>query len=234
MFASIFLSNRGLYVPKAEFQTGAIVILGAFLIGLYLQYRYVKKSKQIQNETGQQKPVFRMGILYVIGLPVVAYFLSGQPVDWSYPALRGFNFRGGMALKPEFVSLLVGLSVYTAANIAENVRSGIESVPKGQIEAGKSLNLSQAQLMKKIVIPQALRVIIPPLNSQYLNLVKNSSLAIAIGYTDVVATIGGITLNQTGQALECISIIMGTYLVMSLIISSTMNYINKRVQITTR
>ena len=136
-----------------------------------------------------------------------------------------------MALKPEFVSLLMGLSVYTAASVAEIVRAGILSVDKGQHEAAKSLNLTKTQTMKMIIIPQALRVIIPPLNSQYLNLAKNSSLAMAIGYVDVVSTIGGVTLNQTGQAIECIAIVMLTYLTLSLLISMIMNYINRAVQI---
>ncbi|MGB1360796.1 MAG: amino acid ABC transporter permease [Alphaproteobacteria bacterium] len=231
---SAFISNRGLYLPSPEFQDGAILILIALIAGIVGKVIYTRNAKKIQDKTGEQKPIFKVSVALILGLPIIAYFVAGSPVEWSIPALKGFNFKGGMALKPEFVALLMGLSVYTASNIAEIVRSGIVAVSTGQTEASKSLNLTNSQMMKMIIIPQALRVIIPPLTSQYLNLMKNSSLAIAIGYMDITATTGGITLNQTGQAIECIVIIMATYLTLSLIISAIMNYINKKVQIVER
>ena len=229
-----FISNRGLYVPAPVFQPLFWGVFIAFVVGIVLTVLYNRKAKIKKDETGQESPVWTVGLLSIIGLPVIVYYALGAPLEWSIPVLKGFNYKQGMALKPEFVSLLMGLSVYTAASIAEIVRAGILSVDKGQHEAAKSLNLTKSQTMKMIIIPQALRVIIPPLNSQYLNLAKNSSLAMAIGYVDVVSTIGGITLNQTGQAIECIAIVMITYLTLSLLISMIMNYINKRVQIVER
>ena len=231
---SVFVSNRGLYLPAPIFTTGASAIGIALIIGIVLKVIYSRLAKAEHIKTGKESPVWRVSIALIIGLPLVVYFLAGQPIDWSMPELKGFNFKGGMALKPEFVSLLMGLSLYTACSIAEIVRAGILSVSSGQKEAAKALNLTKSQSMKMIVIPQAMCVIIPPLNSQYLNLAKNSSLAIAIGYVDIVATIGGVTLNQTGQAVECIAIVMLVYLILSLIISSVMNYINNKVQIIER
>lgn len=231
---TVFISNRGMYVPSPEFQPLAWGILIALIVGIVAKILYTRRAKKIQDATGKQSPIFAVSMALIVGLPLLVYLFLGQPIDWSVPALKGFNFKGGAALKPEFVALLMGLSVYTASNIAEIVRAGIESVDKGQYEASMSLNLTTTQRMKMIIIPQALRVIIPPLNSQYLNLMKNSSLAMAIGYVDVVATIGGITLNQTGQALECIALVMVTYLTLSLIISAVMNFVNRKVQIVER
>ncbi len=231
---TVFISNRGMYVPSPEFQPLAWGILIALVGGIMGKIIYTRRAKKIQDATGKQSPVFAISLICIIALPLAVYYLLGQPVEWSVPALKGFNFKGGVALKPEFIALLMGLSVYTAANIAEIVRAGIESVNKGQYEASMSLNLTNQHRIRMIIIPQALRVIIPPLNSQYMNLMKNSSLAIAIGYVDVVATIGGITLNQTGQALECIAMVMATYLILSLCISVIMNIVNRRVQIVER
>ena len=231
---SVFVSNRGLYLPAPIFTTGAFAIGIAFIISIFLKVIYNRRVKAEEIKTGKEGSTWRVSIALIIGLPLAVYFLAGQPIDWSIPELKGFNFKGGMALKPEFLSLLMGLSVYTACSIAEIVRAGILSVSSGQKEAAEALNLTKSQSMKMIVIPQAMCVIIPPLNSQFLNLAKNSSLAIAIGYVDIMATIGGVTLNQTGQALECIAIVMGTYLILSLLISSVMNYINNKVQIIER
>ncbi|MFL2659709.1 MAG: amino acid ABC transporter permease [Alphaproteobacteria bacterium] len=231
---SIFISNRGLYFPSPVFSEGAIAILIAFIGAIIINFFYVKRAKKIHIKTGKQSPIFLVSLLLIIGLPVVTYFVTNQPIEWVIPELKGFNFKGGMALKPEFVALLMGLAVYTSAHIAEIVRAGILSVPKGQIEAGMSFNITRNQMMKMVVIPQALRLIIPPLTSQYLNLMKNSSLAVAVGYMDLTATTGGITLNQTGQAIECILMIMGTYLLLSLLISAIMNYVNKKVQLVER
>tara|TARA_B100000497_G_C7351530_1_gene229365 strand:- start:20 stop:502 length:483 start_codon:yes stop_codon:yes gene_type:complete len=154
----------------------------------------------------------------------------GMPMEFSHPVLKGFNFKGGMVLRPEFVGMLLGLSIYTAAFISETVRSGIISVSKGQREASQALGLKSNFVMRLIIIPQALRVIIPPLTSQYLNLTKNSSLGIAIGYSDLVHGFGGISLNQTGKAIEIMMIVMATYLIMSLTISLFMNFYNRMVQ----
>lgn len=234
IYDSIFISNRGLYFPSPVFIEGSIAILIAFIGAIIINFFYVKRAKKIHIKTGKQSPIFLVSLLLIIGLPVVTYFVTNQPIEWVIPELKGFNFKGGMALKPEFVALLMGLAVYTSAHIAEIVRAGILSVPKGQIEAGMSFNITRNQMMKMVVIPQALRLIIPPLTSQYLNLMKNSSLAVAVGYMDLTATTGGITLNQTGQAIECILMIMGTYLLLSLLISAIMNYVNKKVQLVER
>ena len=162
------------------------------------------------------------------------FFVAGMPISLDWPALKGFNFRGGLTIVPEFIALWFALSMYTAAFIAEIVRAGIQSVSHGQTEAAFALGIKQNWTMRLVILPQALRVIIPPLISQYLNLTKNSSLAIAVGYMDIVATIGGISLNQTGRALECMSIVLSIYLLISLSISMVMNWYNKRVALVER
>jgi len=230
IYDSIFISNRGLYFPSPIFIDGSIAILIAFIGAIIINFFYIKRARNLHIKTGKQSPIFLVSTFLIIGLPVISYFIANQPIEWTIPELKGFNFKGGMALKPEFVALLMGLSVYTSAHIAEIVRAGILSVSKGQTEASLSFNIKKNQMMKMIIIPQAFRLIIPPLTSQYLNLMKNSSLGVAIGYMDLTATTGGITLNQTGQAIECILMIMGTYLLLSLSISTIMNYVNKKVQ----
>jgi general L-amino acid transport system permease protein len=175
-----------------------------------------------------------VSLALVVGLPVVAFLALGMPVAWSIPELKGFNYQGGLAIRPEFVALWMALSVYTAAFICEIVRAGILSVSHGQTEAAYALGLRPNWTMRLVILPQALRVVVPPLISQYLNLTKNSSLAIAVGYMDIVATIGGISLNQTGRALECMSIVLSLYLCFSLIISAVMNWYNKRVALVER
>ena len=160
--------------------------------------------------------------------------MIGSPIVWDVPALKGFNFKGGMVIRPEFIALWLALSFYTAAFIGEIVRSGIVAISQGQTEAAQALGVSNNRILRLVIIPQALRVIIPPLTSQYLNLAKNSSLALAIGYMDVVATIGGISLNQTGREMECMLIVMGIYLAISLLISSGMNWYNNRIQLVER
>ena len=170
----------------------------------------------------------------IIALPGIAFVATGMPLSWDIPALKGFNFKGGMAIKPEFLALWLGLSYYTACFIAEIVRAGILAVSHGQTEAAHALGLKNDRTLQLIIIPQALRVIVPPLCSQYLNLTKNSSLAIAIGYMDITATLGGISLMQTGKEMETMIIVMGVYLVISLIISSFMNWFNQRIKLTER
>ena len=166
----------------------------------------------------------------IVFLPLLLFFILGSPLSFDYPALKGFNFKGGMVIRPEFIAMFLALTIYTAAFISETVRSGIMSVTKGQREASASLGLKKSWIMRLIIIPQALRVIVPPLTSQYLNLTKNSSLGIAVGYADLVHGFGGISLNQTGQAIECMVIVMATYLTISLTISLFMNIYNRSIQ----
>jgi general L-amino acid transport system permease protein len=231
---SFFLTNRGFFVPKPVVEPLFWLVVAAFVIGVVYAFWYRRMARIKQAETGQQSPVFWVMLGAIVGAPILVFLLTGMPLGWDVPELKGFNFKGGMALKPEFLSLWLALSLYTAAFIAEIVRAGIEAVNKGQTEAALALGLPRKRTLNLVVIPQALRVIIPPLNSQYLNITKNSSLAIAIGYMDIVATIGGITLNQTGREMECMLIVLGLYLTFSLIISTIMNWYNKRLALVER
>lgn len=178
--------------------------------------------------------MFRIAAGLIVGLPLVAYFIMGMPISAEYPVLKGFNFRGGISIIPELAALTLALSIYTASFIAEIVRSGINAVNHGQTEAAMSLGLPRSRTLKLVVIPQALRIIIPPLTSQYLNLTKNSSLAMAIGYPDLVSVFAGTTLNQVGQAIEIIAMTMGVYLTLSLLTSALMNIYNKKVALVER
>jgi general L-amino acid transport system permease protein len=225
---AVFLNLRGLYLPRPLPETGFGWVIAALLIGLLsaLALRYWARWRQAA--TGRPFPFAAVMLTMILGLPMVAFLLAGAPLGWELPALRGFNFRGGVTVIPELAALLLALSIYTAAFIAEIVRAGIQSVPEGQTEAAASLGLRRAQILRLIVVPQALRVIIPPLTSQYLNLLKNSSLATAIGYPDLVNVFAGTTLNQTGQAVEVIAMTMAVYLTISLLISLMMNWYNAR------
>lgn len=222
-----FLNNRGLYLPAPLPQEGMGVVwavLVAALMGSILLYKWARKR---QDVTGAQFPAIWVGFAMVIGLPLLAFFAMGSPMGWDIPELRGFNFRGGIVMIPELGALLMALTVYTAAFIAEIVRSGIQAVSHGQTEASAALGLKRGTTLRLVIIPQAMRVIIPPLTSQYLNLTKNSSLAVAIGYPDLVSVFMGTTLNQTGQAVEIVAITMLVYLTISLTISFLMNIYNK-------
>ena len=231
---TFFLNNRGLQMPSPEFE-GLFWVVAAFLVGgLAFSLWFKRYAKKIQDATGKIYPVGMISIGAIVLLPMAVYFLIGSPIVWDVPALKGFNFKGGIVLRPEFIALWLALSLYTAAFIGEIVRAGIIAISHGQTEAAQALGLSNSFILKLVVIPQALRVIIPPLTSQYLNLAKNSSLALAIGYMDVVATIGGISLNQTGREMECMLIVMAIYLAMSLLISSVMNWYNDRIQLVER
>ncbi|MPZ11383.1 MAG: ABC transporter permease subunit [Kiloniellaceae bacterium] len=230
----IYLSNRGFYVPAPIVEDAFIVVVIAFFAAIAGVVAFRRWAKKHQEATGQIYPVLSISFAAIIGLPVIAFFLAGMPLTLDAPELRGFNFQGGMVLRPEFTALWFALSVYTSAFIAEIVRSGIQAVSHGQTEAAFALGIRPNWTMRLIVIPQALRVIVPPLTSQYLNLTKNSSLAIAIGYMDLVATLGGITLNQTGKEMECMMIVLLIYLSISLTISAFMNWYNRRIALVER
>lgn len=231
---SVFLSNRGFYVPKPVIEPLFWAVIATVIIGIVASILYRRYARNLQATTGKQSPVFWITVGLVVGLPLLVFLITGRPVNWDIPAFKGFNFKGGMVLKPEFIALWLALSLYTAAFIAEIVRAGILSVSHGQTEASLALGLPRKRTMNLVVIPQALRVILPPLTSQYLNLTKNSSLAIAIGYMDIVATIGGISLNQTGREMECMIIVLGLYLMFSLTISLVMNWYNRRIALVER
>ena len=230
----LFLTNRGLYVPKPIAETGIWIVWLAVVAALFFSVGFARYARARQRQSGVQLPVFRVNLAVWIILPVLAFFVSGQPISLGFPVLKGFNFRGGIQLPPELVALTFALAIYTAAFIGEIVRAGIIAVDKGQREAAEAIGLRPGLVMNQVILPQARRIIIPPLTSQYLNLTKNSSLAIAIGYMDIVATLGGITLNQTGREMEAMLMVMGIYLIISLLISAFMNWYNSRVRLVGR
>ncbi|SIT54474.1 amino-acid transporter subunit; membrane component of ABC superfamily [Mesorhizobium prunaredense] len=228
-----FLNQRGFYFPRAVWGDGSWLIFVALLVGIAMAWFVARKARQRQMATGQQFPVFWTSAALIVGLPLLAYALSGFPLSFDYPKQSTFNLTGGFQVKPEFLSLYLALSCYTAAFIAEIVRAGIMGVSKGQSEAAGALGLRPGSILRLVVVPQAMRIIIPPLTSQYLNLTKNSSLAIAIGYPDLTATAGTV-LNQTGQAIECVLIMMVVYLGLSLLTSAVMNVVNARMALVER
>lgn len=223
-----FLNTRGLFVPEPVPGSGFSAVLWLALAGLVSWIFYRRWARQVQDKTGKQSPVLLVGLVLVFVLPLALFLALGMPLSFNYPDLGRFNIRGGVQVFPEFVALTLGLVIYTAAFIAEVVRAGIQSVYKGQTEAAHALGIRPGPTLKLIVIPQAMRVIIPPLTSQYLNLVKNSSLAVAIGYPDLVQVFTGTVLNQTGQAVEVVAITMAVYLTISLSTSLFMNWYNAR------
>ena len=229
-----FLNSRGLYMPapgpSESFGLFAVVLL-ATIVGIIALGRWAKKRREA---TGQIFPLLWTSLALIVVLPGLTVLIGGNPLVWSVPELTGFNFRGGWVMIPELMALTLALTIYTAAFIAENVRSGIMAVSHGQTEAARSLGLRPGVTLRLVIIPQALRVIIPPLTSQYLNLAKNSSLAAGIGYPDMVSLFAGTVLNQTGQAIEVIAITMSVYLAISISISLLMNWYNKRIALTER
>ncbi len=231
---TVFLSNRGLTIPSPIFEDGFSLVPITLLVAVAAAIIFAKWARREQEKTGKIYPIFTVNALLIIATPILAFFFAGSPLSWNIPEMGRFNLRGGLALRPEFVAMWAALSFYTAAFIAEIVRSGIQAVHRGQTEAAYSLGLRPNRTMRLIIIPQALRVIVPPLTSQYLNLTKNSSLAIAIGYMDVTATLGGITLNQTGQAMEAVLLLMSVYLSISLLTSIFMNWYNRRIKLVER
>lgn len=229
----VFLSQRGLNLPWPEAHAGWWAALWGLLAALVFSLLAARRANRLRDRTGQAPAVLWPSVLAFVALPVMAWAAWGAPTAFSVPTLGGFNFEGGKHVSPEFTALYVGLSVYAAAFIAEIVRGGILAVPKGQNEASLALSLTRGQQLRLVVLPQALRVMIPPLTSQYLNLTKNSSLAVAIGYPDMVS-VSNTTLNQTGQAIEAIALTMAVYLTISLAISGLMNWTNARARLVER
>jgi general L-amino acid transport system permease protein len=229
----VFLCNRGLIltVPAAHpaYPYMGAALLVAAILAIVLR-RWVKRR---QDRTGKSFPIVKTTLVLIFGLPLLTWGLAGAPTQMSVPVLQGFNFKGGLSLSPEFAALLLGLVLYTAAFVAEIVRAGIQSVSRGQTEAAMALGLKPGQVLSLVILPQSLRVIIPPLTSQMLNLTKNSSLAVAIGYPDFVS-VAGTTINQTGQAIEGVVLIMAVYLVFSLSTSVLMNWYNKKIKLVER
>jgi len=228
-----FLNNRGLTTPKPIFEPGFEWVAAAFVAAIIASILLVMLANTIRNRTGKHIPAGWMSLVLIIAAPTVAYYLLQGPIEFEYATAGRFRLEGGLNLVPEFIALLLGLSLYTGAFIAENVRAGIQSVSKGQWEAAGALGVRPGLTMRLVVVPQALRVIIPPQTSQYLNLTKNSSLAVAIGYPDLVG-IGGTVLNQTGQAVEMVAIWMLVYVSLSLLTSLFMNWYNKRIALVER
>ena len=231
---TVFLTNRGFFLPSPVFEDGFVFVWIALLAAIAIVVFFVRWERKNQDATGENYPVFSISLALLFGLPLIVFFISGAPMAWEIPAMKGFNFKGGTSIKPEYIALTFALSYYTSCFIAENVRAGILAISHGQTEAALALGLLPNRTLQLIVIPQALRVIIPPLASQYLNITKNSSLAIAIGYMDLVATVGGITLMQTGKEMETMIIVLLTYLFFSLIISAFMNWFNRRMALVER
>ena len=229
LFGVIFLSNRGLVVPTPIPHPALEAVAAALVVAIAASLALRFYARRRLFRAGQVTTIWPAIAGLLIGLPLLAALLFGAPVSFEIPELKGFNFAGGSRIIPEFVALTLALSTYTGAFIAEVVRGGILAVHKGQMEAGASLGLSRGAALRLIVVPQALRVILPPLTNQYLNLTKNSSLAVAIGYPDLVSVFAGTSLNQTGQAIEIIGITMGVYLLISLVTSVIMSFYNWRI-----
>lgn len=234
IFGIAFLNNRGLTIPLpnelAPFGKAALVILGA----LAVQIAFAAWARRRRDRTGQDAPVWMVGTLLLVLLPIMVLTLATLSTAWDVPALRGFNYRGGFVLVPEFVALFAALTTYTAAFIAEIVRGGILAVPKGQLEAAAAVGLRPSRILRLVVIPQALRVMIPPMTSQYLNVLKNSSFGAAIAYPELVSVFMGSALNNTGQAIEIIAITLAVYLSLGLAVSALMNWYNARMALVTR
>ena len=227
----IFINNRGFYLPNPIPQDGFLWVFIAFIIGVGSAIYLKRHFKRKQDETGIQTNTIGYSLALILIFPIIVFLLLGSPLQLDYAILGKFNLKGGLAIVPEFVALTLALSVYTATYIAEAIRSGIEAVDKGQKEAAAAIGLTPIQSLKLVVLPQALRVAIPPTINQYLNLTKNSSLAAAIGYPELMSAFGGTVLNQVGQAIEILTMVMLVYLVISLAISVLLNYVNKKMAI---
>jgi general L-amino acid transport system permease protein len=233
-FDNIFINNRGIFVPKPLFGEGIGMVAALVGAGILLSVILGWLARRYRVRTGRILKTWPVALLLVLAVPVFAFLYLKVPVTVDHPELKGFNFNGGLRVIPEFLALLIALSTYTAGFIAEIVRAGILAVPRGQSEAANALGLRRGSVLRLVVVPQALRVIVPPLTSQYLNLIKNSSLAVSIGYPDLVSVFAGTTLNNTGQAIEILGITMLVYLVISLVISFAMNTYNRRIALRER
>jgi general L-amino acid transport system permease protein len=234
LFEAFAFTNRGIYVPAPVWGAGSLVVVLTFVASVIGIFAYRRYATKMLFDTGRLLPTLWPSIAFFFVPTILMHFVMGQPVTLDYPVLGGFNFSGGIQLGGPLIALWLALSIYTGAFIAENVRAGIQAVSRGQTEAAGALGMRPGRIMSLVVLPQALRVIIPPLISQYLNITKNSSLAIAVGYADVTATLGGITLNQTGRAIECVLLLMLFYLTISLTISAVMNVYNNSVKLKER
>lgn len=227
-------TNRGIYTPAPVWGPGSSVVVVTFLLSIVGVFAYRRYATKLLYDTGRLLPTGWPSVGILLVPAIVVFFIMGQPIGLEMPELKGFNFKGGIKIGGPLIALWFALSIYTGAFIAENVRAGIQAISKGQSEAAGALGMRPGRIMKLVILPQALRVIIPPLISQYLNITKNSSLAIAVGYADITATLGGITLNQTGRAIECVLLLMLFYLTISLSISAIMNVYNNSVKLKER
>jgi general L-amino acid transport system permease protein len=230
----IFLNVRGLFLPDLIGESGSGIVYTSIIVALVAIYMMRRWAKKRQDDTGEQFPILWVGLGIILGLPLVTALITGLPFYWEFPELKGFNFRGGITIIPELMALTIALAVYTGAFIAEAVRAGVQSVPHGQTEAARSLGLKESRIMSLIIVPQAMRVIVPLLNSEYQSLVKNSTLATAIGYPDLFTVFVGTSLNQTGQAIEIVFMTMAVYFAINMTISFGMNRFNSAVSLVER
>lgn len=230
----IFLNVTGAYFPKLIGESGSGFVYASMMIAIIAVFFVRRFAKKQQEETGRQFPIWKVSLLCLIGLPLLTLLVSGVPFHFDYPVFKGFNFRGGITVIPELISLAVALSIYTGAFIAEAVRSGIQSVPKGQTEAARSLGLKESKIMSLIIVPQSMRVITPVLNSEYQSLVKNTTIATAIGYPELFTVFAGSALNQVGQAVEIMFMTLVVYFLINMTISLVMNRFNKRSELSSR
>ncbi|MGJ8617772.1 MAG: amino acid ABC transporter permease [Sulfitobacter sp.] len=231
---AVAFTNRGVYIPAPVWGPGSMVVVATFILSVIGVFAYRRYATKLLYDTGRLLPMLWPSIAIFFLPTILMYLVMGSPIGLDYPELKGFNFRGGLQIGAPLIALWFALSIYTGAFIAENVRAGIQAVSRGQSEAAAALGLRPGRVMSLVVLPQALRVIIPPLISQYLNITKNSSLAILVGYADITATLGGITLNQTGRAIECVLLLMLFYLIISLSISFVMNVYNNATKLKER
>ena len=234
LFDAFAFTGRGIYVPKPIFEAGSWVVALVFFLSFIGVFVYRRYTKSVLYSQGRDLPRGWPSLVIFLLPTTLTYFLMGNPIGLEYPELKGFNFKGGLWARGSFVALTLALAIYTGAFIAENVRAGIQAISKGQTEAAAALGLRPGRIMSLVILPQALRVIIPPMISNFLNLTKNSSLAIAVGYMDITGTLGGITLNQTGRAIEAILLLMAFYLFISLSISTIMNFYNNSIKLKER
>jgi len=234
LFDAFAFTNRGVYIPKPIWLEGSGIVVGVFIASIIGMFAYRRYATKLLYDTGKLLPMGWPSLVILIVPTLLVFFILGRPIALEYPALKGFNCQGGTHIRGSLIALWFALAIYTGAFIAENVRAGILAVSKGQTEAAASLGLRPGRIMNLVILPQALRVIIPPVISQYLNLTKNSSLAIAVGYMDITGTLGGITLNQTGRAIETVLLLMLFYLAISLAISGVMNVYNNSVKLKER